>query len=109
MERGLALRIQERALGGAVPEQVTRRTKTAQLAALGWRLVPIPEFWAAKEAWRDGQGNGNAAFVDFRNCHDWLVISPDDSGLMATKIEGRVRAIRWAYEQAARYMPEARS
>lgn len=92
----------ESTLGGALPDpgSLKGKTKTAQLAALGWRILPIPYFWQAGRLWRDHRGNGNPAFIDFKHPHEWLVIPPDSAGVPAQKFTGRSRAIGWAYRQA---------
>jgi hypothetical protein len=91
-------------LGGDLPEPMARkgRTKTAQLAAaLGWRILPVPQFWQAHQMWRNREGtDGNSAYIDFKHPREWLVIPPDDTGMPAQKIEGGSAAIRWAEKQA---------
>lgn len=96
-------RLAERLLGGDVCDAAVakgRRTKTAQLTALGWRILPIPLFWRAKGLWHTDNGNGNPAMIDFRHPHEWLVIAPDNFDIPAQKIRGRTRAIQWAHERA---------
>lgn len=104
MDPQLALRIQELSLGGRASrgqaETPTKGSKTAQLIALGWRILPIPEFRAAGHMWHDDKGNGNPAIVDFAHPREWLVIPPDDMDLRAQKVNGRICAIRWAWKQA---------
>lgn len=97
------MRLAELLLGGHLPQPLASKakgTKTAQLLALGWRVLPIPNFWRACSLMHDGKGNGNAPFIDFEFPHEWLVIPPDDADMPARKIKGRICALRWAYEQA---------
>jgi len=109
MDDGLPLsaRLKLAVMGGALPHSgsassSTRRgTKTAWLAGLGWRVLPIPQFWAARQMWHDPRtGEGNPAYIDFAHPREWVVIPPEGHALAARKIVGRVCAIRWAYEQA---------
>ena len=100
--RTLGFRVQELTLGGdtgGLTESPGKGTKTAQLAARGWRILPVPVFWEARSLWHDGAGRGNPAFIDFHACHEWVVIPPDSMGIRATVLKGRVRAIRWAWAQ----------
>lgn len=106
-------RLAERLLGRQLEDNAVakgRRTKTAQLTALGWRILPIPSFCRARELWHDDAGNGNPAMIDFGFVLEWLVIAPEDFDLPAQKIRGRIRAIRWAYDKAmaARPMDDAK-
>src|SRR5437588_12559816 len=93
-EKEMSLRLIGRMLGGDPPEPMASkgRTKTAQLAALGWRILPVPQFWQARQMWRNNEGtDGNSAYIDFKHAREWLVIPPDDTGIPAQKIEGRNR------------------
>lgn len=97
----IAFHLRSKMLGGDTPGTAAGpRTKTGRLASAGWRIVPIPNFWAKAELIHDGNGNGNPAFIDFTNPREWLVIPPDEAGLMARKFNGRRRAIGWAWAQA---------
>ncbi len=102
MPQDTELRLHDRCLCGALPEPLAgaSSSKTGQLAALGWRIIPVPEFWPAGRMWNNGKGKGNPPTIDFRHPRDWLVIPPAASAVCAKKIEGRIRAIRWAFEQA---------
>ncbi len=102
MDKQICLRLADLMLGGETPSGDTGpRTKTAQVAALGWRILPVPNFWKAGELWHDKNGNGNPAHIDFAHVREWLVIPPESTGLRARKFTGRRPAIQWAYSLAA--------
>jgi hypothetical protein len=102
MNKNLTLRLQEMALDGAAPSSTGKGgSKAAQLEAWGWRILPIPQFWGASQLWHDGKGNGNPPSIDFRHPREWLVIPPDGVDVPATKISGRICAVRWGYERAS--------
>lgn len=68
-EREMSLRLQEAMLGGDLPEPMASKgkTKTAQLAALGWRILPVPQFWGSRERWHNSENtDGNPAVIDFK-------------------------------------------
>lgn len=94
-------RVLSLSLGGNAPRPVAgSRTKTMRLAAIGWRILPIPTFWAARELLHDASGNGNPAFIDFNHPREWLVIPPESVDLPAQKFTGRRLAIAWAWSRA---------
>jgi hypothetical protein len=106
-EAGLSMSalIELQALGGALPEPVTSNDKTsltAQVVRLGWKILPIPGFYAAKQMWHDPRsGGGNPAYIDFQHVYAWLIVPPDSSSLRATKVSGgKISAIRAAYRLA---------
>jgi hypothetical protein len=89
--------------GGAPPARSERsaknRTKTAELERRGWRLLPIPLFRPAGVMWHDPKtGGGNPAYIDFSHSREWLVVPPKANGLRAQKVEGRICAIRLAWQ-----------
>lgn len=87
--------------GGSPPQPITgkRGTMSGTLGELGWRVLPIPNFWSECQLLK-WQGGGNKAFIDFGHVHEWLIVPPDDSPLRARKVAGRIRAIRAAYRLA---------
>lgn len=82
-------------------------TLTKQLERAGWKLLPIPVFYAARAFWNDGNGRGNAACISFAFPHDWAVIPPEDHPERARVVEGRNRAIRIAAVLAGLRQPPA--
>lgn len=94
-------RLQSAMLGGGGPKEVAgKNSKTAKLANLGWRILPVPDFWPARQLFDDGKGGGNPAFICFRSPRDWLVIPPDASAFPARKFLGQRAAIQWAWQLA---------
>ena len=88
-------------LGGSAPKAGKgSRTKTGRLAAVNWRIIPIPTFWAACQLFHDGKGNGNPAYVDFERPREWLVVPPETVPLRARKFNNRRHAIAWAWGEA---------
>ena len=95
--------LQISALGGGIPEPIAGKGKgslTAQIERLGWKLLPIPRFWAACQLMHWGEGRGNASFIDFDHPHEWLIVPPEDSPIRARKVGRKICAIRAAYRLA---------
>lgn len=95
-------RLESLGLGGETPDAKVhaRTTKIGRLEAVGWKILPIPKFWAEGEFTRNSRtGKGNPACVDFSHPHEWLVIPPDEE-MKAFKVVGRVCAIREAWALA---------
>ena len=95
------LRISE--LGGGIPEPIAGKATgslTAQFQRLGWKLLPIPRFWAPRELTNGPNGSGNRAFIDFHHSYEWLIVPPEDSPIRARKVSGKVCAIRETYRLA---------
>ena len=93
--------LHEMSLGGRGSRSgAGRGTLTARVTGLGWRIVPVPNFWSAKQFWHDDKGNWNAAFADFSHPREFLIIPPADIDGVAIKVEGPVvavrRAVAWA-------------
>jgi hypothetical protein len=64
----MPLRLQEVMLGGETPRPISNKgkTKIARLAALGWRIIEVPQFFEARALWHDKNGGGNPAVIDFQ-------------------------------------------
>jgi hypothetical protein len=77
-----------------VPPVWEEGSKPAKLAAVGWRILPIPK--AIEAGW-----NGpHPATLDFRNPTGYLVQPPDDSPRAARKFPNLKAAVAWASKRA---------
>lgn len=102
-ELSISAVLQVMALGGAIPQPITGsgNSLSGRLARLGWKILPVPAFVAAGKFWHSSGGNGNPAHIDFDHTREWLIVPPEESGLRACKVEGKLRAIRKACRMAA--------
>jgi hypothetical protein len=88
-------------LGGDLPKPASGKGGlTGKIEHLGWRIIPIPNFWSKGQLWHDRKGNGNPAYIDFDHAHEFLIVPPESSEITARKVTGKVCAIREAYRLA---------